>query len=107
MESFEDYLDQLANIDASSVRVTNAIQKDMLPINQLIRKHYFSWDISFEDLYPKNSLAQEFIPESFPSFRNEKLHMQLDGFYAGVIAARVGEFEKFEKMILDQIKENT
>jgi hypothetical protein len=32
MENFENYLEQLAAIDESSVRVTNAVQKDMLPI---------------------------------------------------------------------------
>jgi hypothetical protein len=56
-------------------------------------------------MYPKNSLAQEFIPDSFPGFRTEKLYMQLDGFYAGVIAERVGAFEKFEKMLLKQIEQ--
>lgn len=105
IERFEDSLFDLGAIDESSKRVTEAIQKDLIPVNKLILKKFFSWKITYEELYPKNSLAQEFIPEKFPSFWVEKAYLQLDGFYAGILAARVGEFERFESILRKQIGE--
>lgn len=101
-EEYIDFMKILKDLDDSSWKIVNAIQKDFKPVYIILLKKFFK-PINYSDLYIDGSKALEFIPEEFPDQWKLFKMSELNGFYSGIIAMQLNSVSEIENLLLSFI----